>query len=504
MKKIIITSIFLSSCLFGQEIFEGFNLNANSSKLEKEYTCVPLPPPKPPAQHSGAEGLPPLPLPAVPLRRTEKKNPPRPPTLIAKVTTKNKSDWATNPSDTENLLKWMAKNLNVNFSSINLPEDSIPSDPQKVPLLYRTGHEPFTFSENTREKLRNYIIGGGTIIFDSCCGRQDFFNSSFNESKLIIPERPPYRLSKDHPIYHSFFDVDTIKYRKWVLETGLKNDVPSCIGIDIECRTAIFIFRWDLSCGWDNLPDSEKHHCLGYDIDTAKQLGSNLMSYITAERSAALPLSKAIEFIDETKISSGKFIVGQIKYNSIWKTRETALPMLLDSFYEQTKIPVKFAITELSLDSPRIFDLPFVYMTGHNAFSLSESERQGLKYYVSRGGTILIESCCGREAFDVSIRKELYKTFNQNLEEITSSEIYVYPNQVITTNFSPALAKVIGKSHSKTMLYGIKNEGLYSVIYSPYGLSCGWSLSQCPYCKSYKNEDAMAIGVNILSYVILN
>ena len=31
---------------------------------------------------SGAEGVPPLPLPAVPLRRSEKKNPPKPPTIV--------------------------------------------------------------------------------------------------------------------------------------------------------------------------------------------------------------------------------------------------------------------------------------------------------------------------------------------------------------------------------------------------------------------------------------
>ena len=74
----------------------------------------------PPSQFSGSEGVPPLPLPAVPLRRTEKKNPPRPPVLIAKIATASRADWATNPGDADNLLRWMAEQLKVNFSAINL------------------------------------------------------------------------------------------------------------------------------------------------------------------------------------------------------------------------------------------------------------------------------------------------------------------------------------------------------------------------------------------------
>jgi hypothetical protein len=70
------------------------------------------------------------------------------------------------------------------------------------------------------------------------------------------------------------------------------HDEPGVIGIDVGCRTAVFFFRWDVSCGWDELKDSDRHHCLGYEVDTAKKIGSNLMAYVTAERSAALPLSK--------------------------------------------------------------------------------------------------------------------------------------------------------------------------------------------------------------------
>jgi len=107
-------------------LLDGMGLDSEVSRKETNYSCSPLPPPKPPAQHSGAEGAPPLPLPAVPLRRTEKKNPPRPPVLVVKVITeRGEGDWNTNPNDVENLLRWMSREFGVNFSSQNRTFDSV-------------------------------------------------------------------------------------------------------------------------------------------------------------------------------------------------------------------------------------------------------------------------------------------------------------------------------------------------------------------------------------------
>ena len=94
---LLIAALLISLESAGQDaLLRGLGLDSDVAKEETSYTCIPLPPATPPAQHSSAEGLPPLPLPVVPLRRTEKKNPPRPPVLIAKIATKKQSDWATN------------------------------------------------------------------------------------------------------------------------------------------------------------------------------------------------------------------------------------------------------------------------------------------------------------------------------------------------------------------------------------------------------------------------
>ena len=117
----------------------GMDFNNPVIKNEKNYSCKPKPKVKPPAQHSGAEGLPPLPLPAVPLRRTEKKDPPRPPVMVVKIDTGKRGDWDTNPVDIDNLLKWMAKNLGVHFSSQNRKlEDVLGLKKQKTRMAKKT------------------------------------------------------------------------------------------------------------------------------------------------------------------------------------------------------------------------------------------------------------------------------------------------------------------------------------------------------------------------------
>ncbi|HIJ65673.1 MAG TPA: hypothetical protein HPP77_06940, partial [Candidatus Hydrogenedentes bacterium] len=81
-------------------------------------SCGVKSPPATPHRRKAAESVPPLPLPATPLRRTEKKRPPAPPALVGKLeygkivwaTDENGRrysyrDWTTDPLDIINLMK---------------------------------------------------------------------------------------------------------------------------------------------------------------------------------------------------------------------------------------------------------------------------------------------------------------------------------------------------------------------------------------------------------------
>src|SRR6478736_856850 len=105
--------------------------NTFAHAAEKDW-FVPLgpPPPAAPRRISGGEGMPPLPLPATPLRRTERKREPSPPKLLAKVVwgetasytyengaSTQVSDWNLCPGDAVQLIKKASNSLGVPYGS---------------------------------------------------------------------------------------------------------------------------------------------------------------------------------------------------------------------------------------------------------------------------------------------------------------------------------------------------------------------------------------------------
>lgn len=486
-------------------LLEDMGIDSEASRMVREQNYAPKKTKAPPAQHSGAEGLPPLPLPVVPQRRTEKKNPPRPPVLVAKLATKDYIDWATSPEDVKNLMKWMAREMDVDFSTINLPLDRIPANAAQIPVLYRTGIRAFEFTDKQRQKLRSYLLSGGTLIMNAYCGHPDFARSALKEIQQLIPEHPPYRLEPDHPLYRAYYEMKDIRYRPLAVQAGARNGVPSAIGIDINTRTAVFFFRYDLSTAWDKIP-SDKMHIVGYEYDTAKQLGANLAAYITAQRSTAMPLSRAMQFVDTEEGRAGKLAVAQVQYSGLWKTRDTSLPMLLNIFHRQTNTPVRFEKRDLRLDSARIFDHPLLYMTGTISFSLTDRERRNLREYLRRGGVLLAEATGGRQSFDRSFRKEIAAILpGVQLQKLPPNHpIFQYPNVIEDVMPRPALARRLEiEGKIQPLLLGVNVAGRLAVIYSPYDLSGGWALDPGPYNQGLEDRDALSLGVNILTNALM-
>jgi hypothetical protein len=179
--------------------------------------------------------------------------------------------------------------------------------------------------------------------------------------------------------------------------------------------------------------------------------------------------------------------------------------MLLDVFHKKTQAPVQFADRGVALDSAEIFESPFVYFTGQMAFTLTEAERQNMRRYLARGGVIFAEATCGRSSFDQAFRRELRQILpGRELEKLSADHlIYQFPNKINSVQPRLALArqlKVDGRI--APVLYGIELDGQLSVIYSPFDLSGGWALAQGPYNQGIEANDALAMGVNILSYVL--
>src|SRR5262249_2852031 len=186
---------------------------AQQAAGRKLGTCGP-PPRKNPERQTSAEGMPPLPLPATPLRRSEPKAEPAPPLMIAKLEYGVMQDWNTDPGDVDNLMRQVRDKLNLwsGWKQLNANEVVAQQKAGKqgtIPILYMSGHEAFEFTDGQRAALRQYVLDGGTFLGDACCGRPEFAGSFTREVRKMFPDRAFELLEVDHPIFRSFFDYTT-------------------------------------------------------------------------------------------------------------------------------------------------------------------------------------------------------------------------------------------------------------------------------------------------------
>jgi hypothetical protein len=441
--------------------------------------------------------------PVTPQSRSEKKNPPSPPVMFTKVRSNLAPiDWAARPNDLNNLLKNLKSMVDVDFTCEVKSLGEIDVSPERNPILYRTGHFHFTFTDAERKKVRQYLLNGGMLILNAGMGSKPFFDSAREELKQVFPEAPLQRLSGDHPIFHSYFDLDRVGYRRGVRDAGYRSDEPWIEGITINCRTVAVISRWGLDIGWDAVDDDS---LLGYTVESAQQLGVNLMSYAMAQQAWAKQAARAMQFVDATTASAGKMFLAQVIYDGEWKTRHAGISVLLHQFNQKTEIPVKYGVHELRLSDPTISEAPLLYLTGHEDFRLKPEEVTALRQYLEKGGMLFAEACCGRRAFDAAFRRELARVLpGQVLQNLPGTDsVFQLPNRISRVGVTPALAAHLGnKSASEPQLLGVPMEGHYAVLYSPYGLGGGWELSQNPYAYGYDDAGSIALGENILMYGI--
>src|SRR5262249_56567376 len=113
------------------------------------------PPRQTPTGQTWGGGMPPLPLPAVPLRRSEPKAEPAPPLFIAKLEYGTTQDWNTDPGDVDNLMRHVRSALGLWYGWKHLPLSELVAlykaqQTFKVPCLYISGHDGYELTRAER------------------------------------------------------------------------------------------------------------------------------------------------------------------------------------------------------------------------------------------------------------------------------------------------------------------------------------------------------------------
>ncbi|MBN1443292.1 MAG: DUF4159 domain-containing protein, partial [Planctomycetes bacterium] len=265
-------------------------LSAGSARAE-EPPCG-IPPPASPRRIKGGEGIPPLPLPATPLRRSERKRDPAPPLLVGKIRWGRRNlewklpdgrtivygDWNLDPNDIHGLLQRVTGALKTKYRAEEIDLPGFAFDPREVPILFAAGARPFSPSPEEAKLIGEYLMKGGTLLTVAHHGSRDFTRSIHELAARILPDRPMALLPPDHPIYRAHRRIDRVRYTAATKDRA--DGAPYFEGVMIGCRVALIHSPYDLNCTWDSDHLTEEHP--GVRGEDAFTLGVNAIAYAIA------------------------------------------------------------------------------------------------------------------------------------------------------------------------------------------------------------------------------
>lgn len=461
----------------------------------------------------GGESFAPLPLPATPLRRSERKREPTPPTLIGKVvwgesadftledgSKAQVADWNMAPADCQQLLKKAGHYLKLQYNTISLNLSTFSGDPAEVPVLMFSGARTLRIPDEHIEMLRKYALNGGMIWMDSVCGSPFFYKGCVDVLKKAFPEENLRKIPMDHPIYHMITDVEKVN-----LPAAAATNQPQLEGIYSGCRLVAVVSKYGLGCGWDNFtPEYRIKQALYYDVEGATMLGLNMISYAVgyAELGKAHARPELFGSTDQ-KSGGDEFVFAQVRHNGVWNSDPGGPGNLLRALATSTNVKLTFRRKTVHLGEDSLQSVQFLYLSGCYDFTLSDSEVDALKQFLSRGGTLLIDNAQGLKAFDLAARRELKKVLpNADFKAIEGDrDIFSTYYKISKVEYTPAVQRLEPKLDTP-MLEGITLDGDLRVIYSKYDLGGGWQGSEHPQGKGYARGDALRLGINIVTYAM--
>ncbi len=466
-----------------------------------------IPPRRSPHRRKGGEAMPPLPLPATPLRRTEKKRPPSPPTLIVrlihggvrKVVHNGREyrfwDWNTNPGAIKNLLRFAFKDLGIRHRQQILSLARLECDPNRYPIVLITGHLPLKFSDAEIKKMREFAEKGGYLWFEACCGNKTFWQSAIKVVKKMFPHRRILRLPPEHPLFHSHYSITTCEYN-FAGKRVKRNEVPEVYGVDIGCRTAVFLFRHGITNGWDGFHDPGAYD---FEFSTARKLGVNLVAYCLAYFKLGLFIASSRIYPQQKTPDEGAFVFAQLRFAGNWDTNPTAAINLLQEVQKETPAVARFKRVSLDPEKDDITKYPFLFICGHDDFSFSKKAVEKLRNHLLSGGFLVGDACCARRAFTnsfVNLVKQLFP--NAKLKPLPPD------HPIYNARFKIASVSYLGKAGKlpPLPLYGVDVNGVTRIIFCPYALSNGWEKEEHPFTVMVAPEDALKLGVNIITYCL--
>ncbi|MBV6521614.1 MAG: hypothetical protein MNPFHGCM_01757 [Gemmatimonadaceae bacterium] len=180
-----------------------------------------------------------------------------------------------------------------------------------------------------------------------------------------------------------------------------------------------------------------------------------------------------------------------------WYANPSSLPNLLRAINERTTLRVEPTEARVTLMDDRLWDFPFVHLTGHGVVKFSDEEVGRLREYLLRGGFLHADDNYG---LDESFRKEMARVFpDRPLVDVPLS----HPIYHIVYDFPKGVPKIHEHDGKPARGFGIFIGDRLAVYYTyEADLGNGWE-DQGTYTDPPElHEAALRMGINLFTYAV--
>ena len=412
------------------------------------------------------------------------------PVLIQKV--QWAGQWNRNIHDLENLTAFIGDKLGkpVTWQSVSL--DAALEDLRFSPIALITGHEFPKLSPAQKDRLRQFVETGGTLLVEACCGSPAARKGFREFAAEAFPEYRLHPLEAGHPLFSSLYQIE---------------DAYGIEGIDVGCRTGVIFSPNALSCLWElkTIPQWS---------DKAFKLGANIAAYATGKEQLPDKLDVVVSpgvsnpaAKQPAEVPRGVIRLARLAHNGDCDADMHAMTNLAKLLRDKAKVDVVAQEKDILATDEKLFEYPVVFMTGHYSFTLSDKEIAALRLYLQRGGFLLADACCGKEAFDKSFRQMARQLFPEaELKPLPPDHPLYDPKMGLPLGelrYRQVLADEL-KSRGTTQppLEAVTLEGRTAILYSKYDFCCGLEGDNPYSCRGYVDADAQKLAINLILYAV--
>lgn len=200
-----------------------------------------------------------------------------------------------------------------------------------------------------------------------------------------------------------------------------------------------------------------------------------------------------------TQPAGASMTIGRLHYDGggDWYANPSSLPNLLEAIRVRTGLPVAREERVVTLRDDELWNLPYLYMTGHGNVRFSDADLVTLRRWLRQGGFLHADDNYG---LDESFRREVARLFpGEELVEVPLD----HPVYRLVYDFPRGIPKIHEHDKKPAQGFGIFLDGRLAVFYSyQTDLGDGWEDPEVHRDAADKREAALRMGINLFTYAV--